>query len=326
MDKQSLSPPGPSPDTQPAGFPRLGWRVLIPLAGLLGTILWGLWIVRDRALFVRSSDAYVQGKIVLVGSSVGGRILSLNVNEGDPVTRGEILLTIDTTGDRYADRFNGAANLGPYRTLEGDLVRLVRIRHEVDDARDHYRRGGALLKNRFISLQALEDLKTAYEKEKAQEAMLTRLVAADREQLARTEVHPRNRTVFAPVSGQIAQRLVNLGESVRPDQPLVSLVNLADPGSLWIDAYLRETQIGKVHPGQKVDIRVDAYPGKRFHGRVLEFIPAATQAFSPLPAQNAAGTFVKVIQRIPVRIVLDSLEGKSLYPGMSAEVKIVRTP
>ena len=300
------------------------WRVLVPLVGLLGTLLWGVDVLQDHARYVRSVDCYVQGKITLVSSPVGGRLLDLKVNEGDPVRFGEVIATIDTTGDRYNRRHDSSGNLSPYRTLERDLAQEVRIEREMADARDHYHRGRDLLKSRFISAQDLEDLETTYRKKMAQLAEIHRLVDADREALAISEVHPRNRTVFASIAGQVAQRLVNLGETVRPNQPLVSIIDARSRESLWLDAYLRETQVWKVHAGQKVRIRIDAFPRLRFTGRVLEFIPAASQAFALLPTQNAAGTFVKVVQRIPVRIVFDDLKGQAIFPGMSAEVAIVR--
>jgi membrane fusion protein (multidrug efflux system) len=307
-----------------AGF--RSWRVMIPLAGLLGTFLWGGYILWDHQRFVRSVDCYVQGKITLVSSVIGGRLLTLTVNEGDPVRFGDIIGTLDTTGDRYNLRHNTTNNLKPYQVLERDLSKKVEVEREVVDARDHYMRGKSLVRQKFISLQDLEDLETLYEKKKAALGEIERLIRADRQMLAISEVHPRNRTVFAPISGQVAQRLVNLGETVKANQPLVSLINPGDPSNVWIDAFLRETQIWKVHPGQRVRIHIDAFPHTRFSGHVLEFIPAASQAFSLLPTQNAAGTFVKVIQRIPVRIVFDDLKGKRIYPGMSAEVAIVRKP
>jgi len=311
-----------------AGAPSLpSWRsprILLPLLGLLATLVWGLFLLVDRGRYVRSVDCYVQGKITLVATPVGGRLIALGVNEGDRVKMGDLIATIDTTGDRYNRKHNVSANISPYRTLARDLAKKVRIAREVADARDHYHRGKALLSSRFISAQDLEDLETTYEKKKEALQEVRRMVAADREELAVSEVHPRNRTVFAPRKGQIIQRLVTLGDAVKPFQPLLSLVDPLSREDIWLDAYLRETQVWKVHPGQKVRIRIDAYPGVRFSGHVLEFIPAASQAFSRLPLQNAAGTFVKVVQRIPVRIVFDDLRGLALYPGMSAEVAIVR--
>lgn len=321
----ALSPENPEPQPEGLTWATLrSWRVLIPLAGLFGTVLWGLYVLWDQERYVRSVDCYVQGKITLVSSVIGGRLLTLNVNEGDPVRFGELIGTLDTTGDRYNLAHNTSLNLSPYQALEKDLERKVRIEREVVDARDHFLRGKALVKNSFISLQHLEDLETAYRKKKAQLSEIRRLITADRQLLSISEVHPRNRTVFSPITGQVAQRLVNLGETVKANQPLVSVINLDDPSNVWIDAYLRETQIWKVHSGQKVIIHVDGFPHSRFEGHVLEFIPAASQAFALLPTQNAAGTFVKVVQRIPVRIVFDNLQGKKIYPGMSAEVAIAR--
>ena len=299
-------------------------RILIPLLGLAATLVWGLFLLVDRGRYVRSVDCYVQGKITLVASPVGGRLIALTVNEGDPVSLGEVIATIDTTGDRYNRHHNLSGNISPYRTLARDLARKVQVAREVTDARDHYLRGKKLLSSHFISEQDLEDLETTYQKKKEALEEINRMVEADRELLSTSEVHPRNRTVFAPRNGQIIQRLATLGDVVRPSQPLVSLVDPRSREDLWVDAYLRETQVWKVHPGQKVHIHIDAYPGAVFTGHVLEFIPAASQAFSRLPLQNAAGTFVKVVQRVPVRIVFDSLQGKPLYPGMSAEVAIDR--
>ena len=277
-------------------------RILLPLLGLVATLAWGLFLLVDRGRYVRSVDCYVQGKITLVASPVGGRLIALTVNEGDPVSLGQVIATLDTTGDRYNRHHNLSGNLSPYRTLARDLARKVQVAREVTDARDHYLRGKKLLSSHFISEQDLEDLETTYRKKKEALGEIDRMVGADREMLATSEVHPRNRTVFAPRNGQIIQRLATLGDAVRPSQPLVSLVD----------------------PRSREDIWLDAYPGAVFTGHVLEFIPAASQAFSRLPLQNAAGTFVKVVQRVPVRIVFDSLQGKPLYPGMSAEVAIDR--
>ena len=310
-----------SPET---GISLRSWRIILPVAGLVGTLLWGGYILADRVRYVRSVDCYVQGKITYVASPVGGRLIKFTVNEGDPVRFGEVIATIDTTGERYNTAHDTHLNLSPFQNLERDLARKVLIEREVADARDHYHRGRDLLKNRFISAQDLEDLETTYRKKKDQLREVRRLIRADRQILAISEVHPRNRTVFASIPGQVAQRLVNLGETVRPDQPLVSIIDARNRDNIWLDAYLRETQVWKVHPGQKVRIHIDAFPRLIFSGHVLEFIPAASQAFALLPTQNAAGTFVKVVQRIPVRIVFDDLKGQAIFPGMSAEVAIVR--
>jgi membrane fusion protein (multidrug efflux system) len=303
----------------------MSWRVLLPLAGLLLTLLWGGQRWREDRHYVYSDDVYVQGKITLVSSSVGGRIIALNVNEGDPVRRGDILATVDRTGETYQRTHNAGKNLQAYQLLKKDLSRLKDLFRREKDEKDRYLRSKDLLQEHFISLQKLEDVRTRWEKVRAKRHELQGAIAAEEEALEVTEVHPRNETVFAPIGGQVAQRLVNLGETVRPRQPIVSLINTNDLSSIWLDAFVRETQVWKIKPGQKVRIHIDSWPKETFYGHVLEFIPAASQAFSQLPAQNAAGTFVKVVQRIPVRIVFDGLKNRTILPGMSAEVWIDRT-
>ncbi|MHB8423505.1 MAG: HlyD family secretion protein [Leptospirales bacterium] len=297
---------------------------MLPLLGLVLTLGWavGHWLGDER--YVYSDDAYVQGKITLVSSTVSGRLIGLNVNEGDPVRLGDILATVDRTDEDYQRPHNTSKNLEAFKTLKGDMARLNVLERRERDERDHFRRARSLLDSHYISRQKLEDLETDLRKTQAAVFQLRGVILAEKQSLEVSEVHPRNYTVFAPISGQVAQRLVNLGESVRSNQPIVSLINIRDRQSIWLDVFVRETQVWKIKPGQKVRIQIDAWPKEHFSGHVLEFIPAASQAFSLLPAQNAAGTFVKVVQRIPVRVVFDRLNGTPILPGMSAEVWIDR--
>jgi len=130
-------------------------------------------------------------------------------------------------------------------------------------------------------------------------------------------------TVRAPQAGIVSKRSVEVGQTIQPGQPLVALVDLSD---LYVTANFKENQIGKMRPGQPVDITVDAYPDKVFKGHV-DSIQAGTGArFSLLPPENATGNYVKVVQRVPVKIVFDEPPDPShlLAPGMSVqpEVKI----
>ena len=302
----------------------LNWRALLPLLGLLLTMGWAVQHWMGDAHYVYSDDAYVQGKITYVSSTVAGRLIALNVNEGDPVRFGDILATVDRTGEGYRRPHDTRKNFAAYQALKRDNARLVALRKRERDYRDHYLRARGLLASGFIAPQRLEDLETSWQKTRVAVRELQALIGSETQALEVSEVHPRNRIVFAPIAGQVAQRLVNLGETVRADQPIVSLVNLDSPDTLWLDVFVRETQVWKIVPGQAVTIHVDAWPKDTFTGKVLEFIPAASQAFSLLPTQNAAGTFVKVVQRIPVRVVFDDLKELTILPGMSAEVWIDR--
>ena len=121
--------------------------------------------------------------------------------------------------------------------------------------------------------------------------------------------------IFAPVSGSIAQKNVDPGKYVQPGQPLLSIVR----PDTWVVANFKETQIGKMSVGQPVEITVDAYGGKAFKGHIDSLQPGTGAVFSLLPPENATGNFVKVVQRVPVKIVMDSPfdPAHPLWPGLS---------
>jgi len=146
--------------------------------------------------------------------------------------------------------------------------------------------------------------------------------------------------ITAPVAGVVSKKSVEVGETVRADQPLMALVPLHD---VWVTANFKETQLRHMRPGQRAEVKVDAY-GRTYQGTVESIAPATGAKFSLLPAENASGNFVKVVQRVPVKIVLDALEqgsnsGQSsdqtaapdssqtadrlLRPGMSVEATVL---
>ena len=124
--------------------------------------------------------------------------------------------------------------------------------------------------------------------------------------------------VTAPVSGYVSHRLVGEGDSVRLGQPLLAIV----VDHSWIIANLKETQLDGVKRGELVDVEIDALPGLKLKGHVDSLQQAAGQSFSLLPPENASGNFVKVVQRVPVKVVLDTRPDRPLAPGLSARVTI----
>ncbi len=128
--------------------------------------------------------------------------------------------------------------------------------------------------------------------------------------------------LIAPVDGYVTKKSVETGNQIQPGQPLMAVVSLED---ISIIANYKETQLEKVRPGQKVEIKVDTYPGKKFRGRVDSIMSGTGAAFSLFPPENATGNFVKVVQRIPVKIVLDKDTDKEhiLRMGMSVEPTIL---
>jgi membrane fusion protein (multidrug efflux system) len=166
------------------------------------------------------------------------------------------------------------------------------------------------------------------ERVKVQQAQTSAALAQERslrDQLQTARLQLSYTKIYAPISGYIGQKSVNVGQQVAPGAPLLTIVPL---NHVYVTAYFKETQMANIHPGEHVDVSVDAYPGVRFSGTVGSIGPASQNTFALVPTQNATGNFVKVTQRIPVRIYVNSaskpLDQVPLRPGMSvtASVKI----
>lgn len=128
-----------------------------------------------------------------------------------------------------------------------------------------------------------------------------------------------NSTLRAPITGTVLKTLAKVGEVVSPGQAVAMVV---DESKLYISANIEETEIGRIQLGQKVDIAIDAYPGKEWVGHVSEIGQATNSTFSLLPASNTSGNFTKVTQRIPIKIAIDSQSDIDLSTGMNASIKI----
>ena len=131
--------------------------------------------------------------------------------------------------------------------------------------------------------------------------------------------------IYAPVSGTVANRTVQVGNFVQPGQTLFSAV----PNEVYVIANFKETQLTHMRVGQKVDITVDAFPGLKLHGHINSFQRGTGSYFALLPPENATGNFVKVVQRVPVKILLDDADPKThlIAPGMSVEATVItKTP
>ncbi len=127
-------------------------------------------------------------------------------------------------------------------------------------------------------------------------------------------------TIKAPVAGMVSKKNVETGQVIQPGQPLMAIIPQED---IWVIANFKETQLADMHPGQSATVSVDAYGGRVFNGRVDSIASATGARFSLLPPENATGNYVKVVQRIPVKIALDQGEQLSeLRAGMSVIVKI----
>ncbi|MHB1287208.1 MAG: HlyD family secretion protein [Leptospirales bacterium] len=290
----------------------------IPVFGVLVTVIIFLMYERYNKFYVTAEDSAIDGNIVLISANTNGRVMEFPLNQGDPVFKGMELARIDTTGFQSLRMINENNRIA-YSDLQNAISSESSLAVLLANARSQFNRGVRLRKGGFITEQDLENLETVMDEDKARLIQAKKVVLSDRMRLEVTEAHPLNYTVHAPISGQVAERIAQIGEVVSPGQPLLSVVN---PKDIWVTAKIKETRMHAVKVGQPVDIDVDTYPDHPFHGHVDRILPISAAAVSLLPPENASGTFVKVIQRIPVRIRIDDPGVFVLRPGMSTEVRI----
>ena len=207
-----------------------------------------------------------------------------------------------------ADAQKAAVDLARSQVAEADAgIRVAESR--LAQARAVEQQAHAGLK----SAQTVPEKMTAI---KARAASAAARVASAKSTLAQAELNLQYTSVKAPAKGTIAKKSVNVGQVIQAGQPLVALVEIDD---VWVTANFKETQLQDMKPGQRATVTVDAYGGRTFEGHVDSLAPATGARFSLLPPENATGNFVKVVQRVPVKIVLEKGQDveNTLRPGMS---------
>ena len=326
---------------------RRRWIVGVGVAlGIIALVVLAWWLL-DARFYESTDDAYVAGDLVNVMSQVNGTVVSIGADETDLVTAGQELVRLDATDARIAlqdAEQQLARTVRQTRTVFAtrDQLQAVVDQRRADLARaqaDFNRRrnlaasgavSGEELAHAQDTLSAARDALVAAQKNlAASSALVGRTGVADNPDVraAATQVERAwlalvRTSVRAPVKGYVARRTVQLGERIAPGAPLMSLVPL---GRLWLEANFREVQLRHMRIGQPATVVADLYGGRvTYHGRVAGLGLGTGSAFALLPAQNATGTWIKVVQRVPVRIELDprELAAHPLRIGLSTVVRV----
>ena len=324
--------------------------LLIAAAFILIGLIWGALWHFVFSLRQVTDDAYVHGNLVTVAAQVPGTVTAVLADDTDRVLAGQPLVRLDPT--------DADLDLARARHALAQAVRQVRgqadtaaqldavtaaLRAELAQAQSTLDRELPLLTQRAVSAQEITQLRAAVATTRAALTAAQRQAAAARAAVAGTDIlrNPtvlaardafiaawiavRRDTVPAPVSGYVAQRTVQLGSRIQPGQPLMVVIPLHQ---LWVDANFKETQLADLRIGQPATVISDLYGGNVvFHGRVEGLSPGTGSAFALLPPQNASGNWIKVVQRVPVRIVLDraELDRHPLRIGLSTTVTVRTT-
>jgi len=344
--------PGPA---GPAAAPRAvttarrrSWlRPLLLIAGPAVVLIAGAWVYMNTGRYVATDNAYIKAGGIIVGAEVAGRVVRVAVHENQLVEAGDVLLAIDDSAYRVA-RDRAAAQTEAVRSFvvalqysyQQALEELELARSNVAFAERAAEREQALAERQLGSESDLDDARHKLEVASLQIPIIEQRLAQLSAQLGgRTHGEWRDHPAYRTASTMLENAELELEHTLvrAPFRGVVT--NVPPPGAylargapamglisadnVWIEANYKETQLGNVRAGQPASVTIDAYPGREWSGRVESISQATGAELSVIPAQNASGNWVKIAQRIPVRIVLDGgPEEFTLRAGMSAVVEV----
>ena len=325
---------------------RIGrWILMLSVPLALAALGLFYWITSDR--YASTDNAYVQQDIVSISPEIGGKIIEVGVSENQQVAAGDLLFVIDPVPFELAlaqSNARIAAAQVQVQNLQTDYqvsgVDIEVARQDIAFAQANYQRQAALMEKGFTTRARLDaaqhevdlaraKLKSAQADVVAAKSRLSSGSASSEENpavadakvaRAQAQLNLEHTRVLAPVTGRVAQSSrLQIGQMMVSGLPMVSIVN---NGNSWIEANFKETDLAKMKVGQKAKITLDAYPELELNGQVDSIGAGTGSEFSVLPAQNANGNWVKVTQRVPVRIKILGKSPRQLIAGISAEVTV----
>ena len=334
---------------------------LIAVAVALAGAAWGGWHWFNGRHFESTDNAYVAGNVVQITPQMGGTVVSIGADDTDFVRAGQMLVSLDPADARVAlDQAEAqlAQTVREVRTLfannstlqaQVSLRKADLARAQADAARlqDDVNRRAPLMASGAVGKEEFQHANAQLTAARSSVAAAQSAVLAAQEQLAASqtqtegvsiEQHPnvqrasarvreaylavQRAQLVAPLDGYVAKRGVQVGQRVQAGAPMMTLVALND---LWVDANFKESQLQSLRIGQSADLEADVYGDKViYHGRIAGLGAGTGAAFALLPAQNATGNWIKVVQRVPVRVALDpkELAEHPLRVGLSMDVRV----
>jgi membrane fusion protein (multidrug efflux system) len=317
---------------------------LLPLALLVA----GYFYVTGGAV-MSTDDAYVQADMVGLSTDVSGIVREISVHDNQQVAKGDVLFMLDDLQFRLAlDRAEAqlgntrndlAAMQASYRNMQ---AQVEQAKKDVDFATVNFTRQQKLIANNFTPQATVDASRNTLQGSQQKLASLSQQLAGIAANLngdpdAPIENHPRYKDALAArneAARQLAHTVVRAPfagivtnvPSLQPGQYLAAAAtgfNIVSTDYVWIQSMPKETELTYVKPGQKATVEVDTYPGQQWTGTVESISPASASSFSLLPAENSSGNWVKVVQRIPLRVRIDNVAGKPpLRVGMSVELRV----
>jgi membrane fusion protein (multidrug efflux system) len=270
---------------------------------LIAAVGFGFYWFTTLRWFESTDDAYTQSDNVVIAPHVAGYVAQLLVTDNQVVKAGEVLLRIDPR---------------PYKAaLDQALATQQKDEASLANAQRNFARDAALIKDQLAVTQQ------QYDTDKATTAADQALVDSDKASVEAAALNLQYTVVTAPVDGAVGDRSVQLGAYVQPGQGLMTIVPMGH--AIYVVANFKETQIERMFRGEKVDLSIDTFPGVAFTGTVDSLAPGSGAQFALLPPENATGNFTKIVQRVPVKILIDNPPASrlnQLRPGLSVEARV----
>ncbi|HEX7909144.1 MAG TPA: EmrA/EmrK family multidrug efflux transporter periplasmic adaptor subunit [Paraburkholderia sp.] len=345
------TPQQPAANTQPAQSANNGKRkrmmTLLVIVILIAAIAYGLYYFLVARFHEDTDDAYVNGNVVQITPQVTGTVVAVNADDTQTVKAGDPLVVLDPADARVAleqAEANLAQTVRQVRGLFADdnqyQAQVAQRESDLSRAQDDLKRRLTVAQTGAVSAEEISHARDAVKSSQAAVDAAQQQLASNRALTANTTIasHPNvqaaaakvrdaylnnaRNTLPAPVTGYVAKRSVQVGQRVSPGTPLMAIVPL---GGVWVDANFKEVQLKHMRIGQPVELTADVYGSSVvYHGKVVGFSAGTGSAFSLLPAQNATGNWIKVVQRLPVRIALDpqELEKHPLRIGLSMQADV----
>lgn len=334
-------------------------RLLVGAGIFIAVLALGIWLINYLLVgqyFVSTDDSYLAADSSLTAAKISGYVSLVAVNENQPVQQGQILARIDprdyqnAVNEAQAGLASATADIANDRALlalQPSKIAAAAAAVQADAAKlafatQNQRRYASLSAKGASPVQNTEqaetdlltaqaglaaaqaDLETAQHQVEVLKAGLQGAQAAGiraQAQLSQAQLNLTHTAIRAPFAGIVGNKTVAVGDYLQPGTQIMAIVPLTQ---VYVLANYKETQITHIHPGQRVNITVDGFPGLKVRGHVDSIYPSSGQEFALLPPDNATGNFTKIVQRVPVKILLDLTKAQigKLRPGMSVETDI----
>lgn len=326
---------------------------LVLILLVVGACIFGMRLWVKSKTHVETDNAFIESHVYSISSRVPGNVARVMVRDNQYVKKGDLLVELDPVDYRlrvenYAAQLDMAKNetSSTYAQVDAAKAAVASDQARLSQADLDLARGRALYQREVIPKEQLDRLETARKVAAARlaetEGSVRRALALlgltgtgskdaqierKRVELEEARTNLAYTKVYAPADGYITKKSVEQGNNIQAGQPLMALVSLNEA---WVTANYKESQLTHVRPGQKVEFEVDTYPGVTFKGTVDSLMAGTGASFSLLPPENATGNYVKVVQRIPVKILIDSSSdpkhllrvGMSVVPTILTERKL----